>query len=103
MTQDPGEGARPGPQPGSGPVAAAPPVPAPPVPGPVVGELASAGRPGTDGPAGDPAVPAEVGRLQAAVADLPALAGVPVAEHVERYDRLHGELADALAAIDGAS
>ena len=42
-----------------------------------------------------------VGRVEAAVAGLAELDGLPVAEHVARYDALHGELSEALAAIDG--
>jgi hypothetical protein len=49
--------------------------------------------------AGEP-VPAELVRLAAAVAALDEIAGLPVAEHVPRYDALHGELSDALASID---
>jgi hypothetical protein len=48
---------------------------------------------------GEP-VPAELVRLAAAVAALDEIAGLPVAEHVPRYDALHGELSDALASID---
>jgi hypothetical protein len=39
-------------------------------------------------------------RLGAAAERLAELADEPVAEHVARYDALHGELQDALAAID---
>jgi hypothetical protein len=39
-------------------------------------------------------------RLGAAAERLADLAEVPVTEHVARYDALHGELQDALAAID---
>jgi putative heme iron utilization protein len=39
-------------------------------------------------------------RLGAAAERLAELADEPVAEHVARYDELHGELQDALAAID---
>jgi hypothetical protein len=49
-------------------------------------------------PVGGPDV---VGRLEAAAAALDELAGLPVTEHVARYDALHGELSEALAAIDG--
>lgn len=48
---------------------------------------------------GEP-VPPELVRLAAAVGALDEVAGLPVAEHVPRYDALHGELSDALAAID---
>lgn len=37
----------------------------------------------------------------AAEAALAELDGLPVSEHVARYDALHGELSEALAAIDG--
>lgn len=39
-------------------------------------------------------------RLGAAADRLTALADEPVAEHVARYDALHGDLQDALAAVD---
>ena len=39
-------------------------------------------------------------RLGAAADRLAELADEPVAEHVARYDALHGELQDALAAVD---
>jgi len=39
-------------------------------------------------------------RLGTAAEQLADLAEAPVAEHVARYDALHGELQDALAAID---
>ena len=35
------------------------------------------------------------------VADLDQLDDLPVADHVARYDALHGTLSDARAAIDG--
>jgi hypothetical protein len=35
------------------------------------------------------------------VADLDQLDDLPVADHVARYDALHGTLSEALAAIDG--
>jgi hypothetical protein len=47
------------------------------------------------------AAPAVVGELAAAAAALGELDGLPVADHVARYDALHGELSEALAAIDG--
>ena len=53
------------------------------------------------GPAGDEDVPAVVGALAGSAAALDGLAELPVAEHVARYDALHGELSEALAAIDG--
>jgi hypothetical protein len=49
--------------------------------------------------AADP-VPEVTDRLAAAADRLADLAEQPVAEHVARYDALHGELQDALAAID---
>ena len=60
------------------------------------------------GPSGAPdggspaeeAAPAAVGDL-AATAELDELDELPVADHVARYDALHGELSEALAAIDG--
>ena len=42
-----------------------------------------------------------VGDGTAAEAALAELDGLPVSEHVARYDALHGELSEALAAIDG--
>jgi hypothetical protein len=45
--------------------------------------------------------PGPVARVEAAVAELDQLDELPVAEHVARYDALHGTLSDALAAIDG--
>ncbi|HYT09766.1 MAG TPA: hypothetical protein VEL73_03815 [Mycobacteriales bacterium] len=46
-------------------------------------------------------MPAELETLAGSVAALDELADLPVAEHAARYDALHGELADALASIDG--
>jgi hypothetical protein len=54
-----------------------------------------------DLPAAEEDLPAQVGLLAAALDGLGDLAALPVAEHVERYDALHGELQDALASIDG--
>lgn len=75
----------PGPRPG---------VPGPmPTPGP---------RPGPPGGGAVAAADGEtVARVQAAAATLGALDELPVAAHVARYDALHGELSEALAAIDG--
>jgi hypothetical protein len=42
-----------------------------------------------------------VAAVQASAAELDRLDGLPVAEHVARYDALHGTLSEALAAIDG--
>lgn len=39
--------------------------------------------------------------LEGSVARLGDLDALPVGEHVARYDALHGELSEALAAIDG--
>ncbi len=49
--------------------------------------------PAPEGPAGGP-----VGAAMAGIADLD---GVPLAEHVARFDTVHRALADALSAIDG--
>jgi hypothetical protein len=57
------------------------------------------GLPEAAGEVGEP-VPAELVRLAAAVAALDEVTSLPVAEHVRRYDALHGELSDALASID---
>lgn len=62
-----------------------------------------AGNPGT--PAGNPAgadsAASTVAAVQASVTDLDQLDDLPVADHVARYDALHGTLSEALAAIDG--
>jgi hypothetical protein len=42
-----------------------------------------------------------VAAVQASVTDLDQLDDLPVADHVARYDALHGTLSEALAAIDG--
>lgn len=78
----------PGPPPSAPPAPAAPPVPPP----------ADASRAGT-GVAGSAAGTAGV--LEGSVARLGDLDALPVGEHVARYDALHGELSEALAAIDG--
>lgn len=58
--------------------------------------------PPVPGPARSPVAAGEtVTRVQAAVAGLAELDELPVAAHVARYDALHGELSEALAAIDG--
>lgn len=61
------------------------------------------GNPGT--PAGNPAgadsAASTVAAVQASMADLDQLDDLPVADHVARYDALHGTLSEALAAIDG--
>ena len=46
-------------------------------------------------------LPGVVAALAASAAALDGIAELPVAEHVARYDALHGELSEALAAIDG--
>ena len=51
------------------------------------------------GPAPEP--PAELTTLAESVAALDRLADLPLPEHVTRYDALHGELSEVLAAIDG--
>ena len=62
-----------------------------------------AGNPDT--PAGNPAgadsAASTVAAVQASMADLDQLDDLPVADHVARYDALHGTLSEALAAIDG--
>jgi hypothetical protein len=83
----------------------------------VVGVSAPTPRPGPppnrpDPPAGNPGIPtgnpagadsavSTVAAVQASVADLEQLDDLPVADHVARYDALHGTLSEALAAIDG--
>ena len=49
----------------------------------------------------EPKPPAELTTLAESVAALDRLAELPLPEHVSRYDALHGELSEALAAIDG--
>ena len=62
-----------------------------------------AGNPGT--PAGNPAgadsAASTVAAVEASVTELDQLDDLPVADHVARYDALHGTLSEALAAIDG--
>ena len=53
------------------------------------------------GPVRQPDADDTVAALEVSVARLAALAELPVAAHVARYDALHGELSEALAAIDG--
>ena len=62
-----------------------------------------AGNPGipTGNPAGGDSAVSTVAAVQASVADLEQLDDLPVADHVARYDALHGTLSEALAAIDG--
>jgi len=62
-----------------------------------------AGNPDT--PAGNPAgadsAASTVAAVEASVTDLDQLDDLRVADHVARYDALHGTLSEALAAIDG--
>lgn len=44
-----------------------------------------------------------VGRLTGVLAQLAALDELPVGEHPDRYDALHSELTDGLAAVDLAA
>ena len=76
-------------------VAVSAPIPPPdrPVPGP---PPTAAGSP--VGPGG---AASTVAAVQDSVADLDQLDDLPVADHVARYDALHGTLSEALAAIDG--
>jgi hypothetical protein len=87
-------------------VAVSAPIPRPgpppnrPVPGPPAAGSPVAGSPaGTAGVGPDSA--ATVAALRGSVADLDQLDDLPVADHVARYDALHGTLSEALAAIDG--
>jgi hypothetical protein len=64
------------------------------------GRVIGAGHPPESTADGEGASP-EVVRVAQAVAALDGLDQAPVGEHVGRYEVLHGELADALAAIDG--
>ena len=57
--------------------------------------------PGPPPPAAGDQDSATVAALQDSVADLDQLDDLPVADHVARYDALHGTLSEALAAIDG--
>ena len=52
-------------------------------------------------PAGPESAASTVAAVQASAADLDRLDDLPVADHVARYDALHGTLSEALAAIDG--
>ena len=63
-----------------------------PGPGPAAGPTATAAP-------GDAA--STVAAVEASVAALDELDDLPVADHVARYDALHGTLSEALAAIDG--
>jgi hypothetical protein len=68
--------------------------------GPYEAAPADEGSEWEDGGAGEPVVP-EVARVAAAVTAMDVVVELPVGEHVARYEALHGELSDALAAIDG--
>ena len=80
-------------------VAVSAPIPRPgpppnrPVPGPPPAATGSLAGPG--------GAASTVAAVQASVADLDQLDDLPVADHVARYDALHGTLSEALAAIDG--
>ena len=69
--------------------------------GALPGDAGRSGAPEPGGSAAEEAAPAVVGDLAAAAAALGELDGLPVADHVVRYDALHGELSEALAAVDG--
>ena len=84
-------------------VSAPTPRPGPPPnrPDPPAGNLGTpAGNPAGD-PAGAGSAASTVAAVQASVTDLDQLDDFPVADHVARYDALHGTLSEALAAIDG--
>ncbi len=102
------------PVPGPGPSVPGRPVPGPASSGPALPGVGPSGvgpsgagqsvpGPGSGAPVrpGPGAVQPPVAALAASVAALDQLADLPVAEHVSRYDALHGELSDALASIDG--
>ncbi len=59
------------------------------------------GPPPAGSPAGPESAASTVAAVQASVPDLDQLDDLPVADHVARYDALHGTLSEALAAIDG--
>ncbi|MEP7179475.1 MAG: hypothetical protein ABI775_10325 [Pseudonocardiales bacterium] len=73
-----------------------------PVPGPAApptdGERPTSGK---ASPPTDPAPELSPERIAERVAVLDAVAELPLAEHVELYQRLHAELQSALAEIDG--
>ncbi|MCW0215359.1 MAG: hypothetical protein OJJ54_18550 [Pseudonocardia sp.] len=58
----------------------------------------SSPRPGDPRPAADRPIEAVRGEVDAAVAALDGLPGVPVAEHVAAFERVHTALGAALAA-----
>ena len=74
------------------------PLPGPPPDRPVAGPPPS---PAAGSPVGPGGAASTVAAVQASVADLDQLDDLPVADHVARYDALHGTLSEALAAIDG--
>lgn len=57
--------------------------------------------PAAGSPVGQVGPGSTVAAVQDSVADLDQLDDLPVADHVARYDALHGTLSEALAAIDG--
>jgi hypothetical protein len=61
----------------------------------------SAGGDAAGNPASADSAAGTVAAVQASVTDLDQLDDLPVADHVARYDALHGTLSEALAAIDG--
>jgi hypothetical protein len=88
--------AAPGPPPANGqPVGAGSSAAGPFGAGDPTGPLGAGSSAGQGGAAG------AVAAVQDSVADLDQLDDLPVADHVARYDALHGTLSEALAAIDG--
>jgi hypothetical protein len=71
------------------------PRPGPPPTHPVPGPPPAAGAVGADSAA------ETVAAVRGSVTGLDKLDDLPVADHVARYDALHGTLSEALAAIDG--
>lgn len=57
--------------------------------------------PAPESPPADATAVGTVAVLERSVVGLGDLDALPVGEHVARYDALHGELSEALAAIDG--
>jgi hypothetical protein len=60
-----------------------------------------AGSPVAGSPVGRDGEASPVAAVRASVTELDQLDDLPVADHVARYDALHGTLSEALAAIDG--
>ncbi|MCW2567824.1 MAG: hypothetical protein JWN54_1921 [Mycobacterium sp.] len=82
------------PRPGPGPAVPGPAVPGPAEAAPATGTgTATVTASGAAAGTGDP-------RVDAALARLDRLDGLPVAEHVGEYDAVHRALQDALTAID---